>query len=206
MIMITNLFFYLFAILTILSSIGVVSARNPIYAVLYLIFAFCNSAGLMILLGAEFLAMILIIVYVGAVAVLFLFIVMMLDTELKELKDQFTNNWLISSIIATLGFINICAIVLLGLKKSIHNNDVLSTVTNTHAIGQVLYTDYILPFQICGLILFAAMIACIALTLRHRVGIKRQNIADQLQRNRENSLKLSKLDIRIGLKNLDYDK
>ena len=191
-----NFFFILFSSVTILSSLAVISSRNPVHSVLFLILAFVNSAGIFVLAGAEFLAMILLIVYVGAVAVLFLFVVMMLNVGLDEIKIQ-AKKYLISG-----GLVG--GILLLELIFSFSNldniykrSDVLfndEDITNTHAIGKVLYTDYFFMFQISGCILLVAMIGAIVLTLRKREEVRRQNISEQLKRNKENSIEIIKVE------------
>ncbi len=190
-----NLFFLLFSTVTILSSIAVISSRNPVHSVLFLILAFVNSAGIFVLAGAEFLAMILLIVYVGAVAVLFLFVVMMLNIGIDEIKTQ------AKKYIITGGLVGI--ILLLELIFSFSNLDNIykradslsneNNISNTHSIGKVLYTDYFFMFQISGCILLVAMIGAIVLTLRKREGVKRQNISQQIKRNKENSIEIIKM-------------
>ena len=188
---VADAFFYLFAALTIVSAVMVILARNPVHAVLWLILSFFNAAGLFVLLGAEFLAMILVVVYVGAVAVLFLFVVMMLDVDFAALRAGFIRN-------APLGFI-IGAIVLaeLVMVLGFRFAGVLpkglaaapspapgSGITNTEAIGRILYREpYVFFFETAGIILLVAMIGAIVLTLHHKVGVKRQDIAAQNARN-----------------------
>jgi NADH-quinone oxidoreductase subunit J len=189
------LFFYLFAGLTVGAGSMVIVARNPVHAVLFLILAFFNAAGLFVLLGAEFLAMILVVVYVGAVAVLFLFVVMMLDVDFAELRAGFVKN-------APLGAV--VGLILLGELIMVVGFRVLepgalalptapiptagSGVTNTEAIGRVLYTKYAYYFEGAGLILLVAMIGAIVLTLRHKEGVKRQSIAAQVARGKKTAI------------------
>ena len=203
------IFFYFFASLLILSSIMVITSRNPVHAVLWLIVAFCNGSGLMVLLGAEFLAMMLIIIYVGAVAVLFLFVVMMLDIKFAEFKGVIGSEMGIAIMISLFLFIDLAVIILLSAKVIILPNNfhfaINPEVSNAYMIGKFLYTDFVLPFQSAGLILFAAMIASIALTLRSRAGVKRQRPSEQLQKNKENSLFIAKNTGKSGLENLNYD-
>jgi NADH-quinone oxidoreductase subunit J len=205
-----ELFFYLFAALITVSSLMVVTSKNPVHSVLWLIFAFCNGSGLMILLGAEFLAMMLIIIYVGAVAVLFLFVVMMLDIHFSEARGDFRRNSSFTAFIALLMFIDLAVIIMLGTNFIDIGQEkafrIPSHISNTEAIGRVLYTDFILPFQTAGIILFVAMIACIGLTLRHKPGVKRQNVKDQLGRSKENSMSLTKPVINSGVSGIKYDK
>ncbi|MBL8893451.1 MAG: NADH-quinone oxidoreductase subunit J [Rhizobiales bacterium] len=185
---VATLFFYLFSAIMLASGVMVISSRNPVHSVLFLILAFFNAAGLFILLGAEFLAMILVVVYVGAVAVLFLFVVMMLDIDFAELRQGMLNYLPIG---ATIGLILMVELVLVVAGWSI-SPDLLKTVTspappitdmtNTEALGRILYTKYIYYFQAAGLILLVSMIGAIVLTLRHKPNVKRQNISDQVAR------------------------
>ncbi len=179
-------FFYLFSFTAIASAMLVITARNPVHSVLFLILCFFNAAGLFVLLGAEFLAMILVVVYVGAVAVLFLFVVMMLDVDFVELREGFLNYLPIGGVI---GLILLVELVLLLGTWNVAPDLVAhvsapqpSDITNTQAIGQVLYTKYVFFFQTAGLILLVAMIGAIVLTMRHKPNVKRQVIADQVAR------------------------
>lgn len=203
------IFFYFFAFLLVLGSVMVITSRNPVYAVLWLIFTFCNASGIMVLMGAEFLAMMLIIIYVGAVAVLFLFVVMMLNIKFAEFKGIIGAEIGIAAMIAFFLFVDLTVVVLLGTKFIIPVNNLQfmlnPDIGNAYAIGRVLYTDFILPFQTAGLILFAAMIASISLTFRLRPGVKRQKPASQLSKNKENSLFFAKSTGKSGLENLNYD-
>ncbi len=202
------LFFYIFAILTVISALMVITSRNPVHAVLWLIFAFCNAAGLMVIMGAEFIAMMLIIIYVGAVAVLFLFVVMMLNINFAELKSRVGQEMTFAFIMAIFLFTDLLIIVLLGSKTitMAPSGFAISTnIGNSYAIGRVLYTEFILSFQTCGIILFVAMIASIALTLRTRDGVKRQNVGEQLSRNKDNSMAFAEHNGKQGLDNLNYD-
>lgn len=187
----------------------VITSRNPVHAVLWLILAFCNASGLMVLLGAEFLAMMLIIIYVGAVAVLFLFVVMMLDIKFAEFKGIIGSEMGVATIIALFLFADLVVVILLGTKIIVPAGSTQFAINpeigNAYAIGRLLYTDFILPFQTAGLILFVAMVASIALTLRLRPGVKRQNPSEQLQKNKENSLFLAGTTGKSGLENLNYD-
>ena len=182
---VTAAFFYLFATITVASGFMVIASRNPVQSVMFLILAFVNAAGLFLMMGAEFLAMILVIVYVGAVAVLFLFVTMMLDVDFAELRQGFLQYLPFGALIGVVFFLEITLVIGAyiidpGLVRSpsvpIPSPDVM---TNTEALGQVLYTRYFYFFQAAGLILLVAMIGAIVLTLRERVGIKRQNIAVQ---------------------------
>lgn len=197
-----TLAFYLFAFLVIASGILVVSVRNPVHSVLYLILAFFSAAGLFILLGAEFLAMLLIIVYVGAVAVLFLFVVMMLDIDFVELKKGMLQYLPIG------GLIGLILLVELIFMMAVRATDItvatgqqhpipdVSEISNTKALGHILYTDYFFLFQAAGMILLVAMIGAIVLTLRHRENVKRQSISEQVQRRPEDAFELR--DIKPG--------
>lgn len=203
------LFFYIFATLLIASSLMVINSRNPVHAVLWLIVVFCNAAGLMVLMGAEFLAMMLIIVYVGAIAVLFLFVVMMLDIKVSELKGGGKMSLYALSLMGLFLFIDLSIAISLGAKieapLSKYAFAIDPALGNAHAIGRVLYTDFILPFQTAGVILFVAMVASIVLTLRSRSGVKRQKASEQLDRTKKNSLALAKHDGKKGLENLNYE-
>ncbi len=188
-----TLFFFLFSCITVLSSIAVISSRNPVHSVFFLILAFVNSAGIFVLAGAEFLAMILLIVYVGAVAVLFLFVVMMLNVGIDEIKTQ-AKKYMFSAFL-------VVTILLLELIFSFSNLDIIFNkkteifppTSNSHAIGEVLYTEYFLPFQISGCILLVAMLGAIILTLRKREGVLRQNINEQVSRSKKDSIEIIKI-------------
>ena len=179
--------FYLLAATTVVGGLAVISAKNPVHSVLFLITAFFSAAGLFVLMGAEFLAMILVVVYVGAVAVLFLFVVMMLDVDFTALRQGFARYLPIGGVVAAVLTIEM-VVVALGVASggaAAGSTGPLSKtgdVANTEAIGRVLYTDYVYVFQAAGLVLLVAMIGAIVLTLKHRPGIKRQNIAAQVAR------------------------
>jgi NADH-quinone oxidoreductase subunit J len=184
--MITTFFFYLFATILLACAAAVVTARNPVHAVLFLILAFFNAAGLFLLAGAEFLALILVIVYVGAVAVLFLFVVMMLDVDFVQLREGFQRYAPVGGAVGVVLFGELAA-VLLGWQPapaaaSLANSPIPADLDNTRALGQVLYTDYAYLFQIAGLILLVAMIGAIVLTHRVRPNTRRQNITRQQTR------------------------
>ena len=195
--MITELLFYLFATVLIVSAAIVVSARNPVHSVLFLILCFFNAAGLFILMGAEFLAMILVVVYVGAVAVLFLFVVMMLDVDFVELRTGMLNYVPIGATIGLIVLVELALVlgswVIDPASVAIKASPTPSDVTNTEALGRVLYTDFIYYFQAAGLVLLVAMIGAIVLTLRHKEGVKRQNISDQVARNPASSMEIIKV-------------
>ena len=199
------LFFYLFSAVIIASAVMVVGARNPVHSVLFLILAFINAAGLFVILGAEFLAMILVIVYVGAVAVLFLFVVMMLDVDFVELRQGFLNYLpvgalvgivLLAELLIVLGGWAFAPDIGLNVAAPIPESDELS---NTAALGQILYTRYIFFFQAAGMILLVAMVGAIVLTLRHKEGVKRQSIADQVARTPATSIEIRKVESGRGL-------
>ncbi len=202
---IADLFFYLFSVLTIGSAVMVISARNPVHAVMFLILAFINAAGLFLLLGAEFLAMLLIIVYVGAVAVLFLFVVMMLDVDFAELRAGYMKYFPVGAII---GFIVLGELMaLFGAWKTDGGISVTpktpipdaAIITNTEAIGLVLYTEYIFYFEVVGIILLTAMVGAIVLTFRQNENAKRQNIGDQVARTPETSIEIKKVETGKGI-------
>ncbi len=192
-----GLFFALFASICVASAFMVIAARNPVHSVLYLILAFVNASGLFVLMGAEFLAMILIVVYVGAVAVLFLFVVMMLDVDFASLRQGFLQYLPVGGLI---GLILLVELVLVASTWTMSASmpktaaaPIAKGVTNAEAIGQVLYTTYVVYFQAAGLILLIAMIGAIVLTLRHKTGVKRQNIADQVARSPETAIEIIKV-------------
>ena len=190
--------FYIFSAVILLSSLMVISSRNPVHSVLFLILAFFNAAGLFVILHAEFLAMILIIVYVGAVAVLFLFVVMMLDFRTSLEKSNILQ-YMPIGIFVGMVFISELIIVLINTNLELKNIQILTNplsnfenLSNTEAIGSILYTDYILYFQVSGIILLVAMVGSIVLTLRDREGVKRQSILQQLERTGQIELKYVK--------------
>ena len=194
------LFFYLFAGVCVASAVMVIVSRNPVHSVLFLILSFFNAAGLFVLLGAEFLGMILVVVYVGAVAVLFLFVVMMLDVDFAELKRGALQYLPFGALI---GLILVAELVMAGsvwivkpvaLAAKAHATPV--GMTNTEALGHILYTDYVYYFQIAGLVLLVAMIGAIVLTLRSRPGVRRQNIS--VQNARTAAMAVDMIEIKPG--------
>ena len=201
--MLAALIFYLFAGILTLSALMVITARNPVHSVLFLILAFFNAAGLFIMLGAEFIGMLLVIVYVGAVAVLFLFVVMMLNMDFKELRKGSMHFVPVGLL---LGGVLLSELVIVyqtwkhkpGLLKT-NDTDPASELSNTEALGQVLYTDYIFIFQGAGLILLVAMIGAIVLTLRERPGVKRQKVAEQQKRKVSDVLEVKKVTPGTGI-------
>jgi NADH-quinone oxidoreductase subunit J len=194
--------FYLFSAVAVAAGVGVIAARNPVHSVLFLILAFFNSAGLFILIGAEFLAMILVIVYVGAVAVLFLFVVMMLDIDFRRLRSGFMRYLPVA---AGVGLLLLAELVLVfgswaaapeGLSAALPPGGV--RLNNTRALGDILYTHYVFAFEAAGLILLVAMIGAIVLTLRQRGEVRRQRVAAQLARTRAESVEVVKVPIGGG--------
>lgn len=196
-------FFYLFSVIMIGSALMVISARNPVHSVLFLILAFVNAAGLFLLAGAEFLAMILVIVYVGAVAVLFLFVVMMLDIDFAELKQGFLQYLPVGAMIGLAVAVELVLVVgswaLAPGSAGRAASPMTPGLSNTAALGRVLYTQYFFLFQTAGLVLLTAMVGAIVLTLRHKPNVKRQIIADQNARNRAHSVELKKTPSRAGV-------
>lgn len=199
---IATLAFYLFAGVAIAAAFMVVMSRNPVHSVLWLILTFFSAAGLFVIMGAEFVAMLLVIVYVGAVAVLFLFVVMMMDVDFVELKSGMVKYIRIGSLIA--GILLLEMIMVAGNWISADNAADMraavapapADVENTAAIGQILYTQYIYLFQAAGLILLVAMIGAIVLTMRHRKDVKRQNIIEQIYRDADTAIELK--DVKPG--------
>ena len=194
--------FYLFATLTIASAVLVIFARNPVHSVLWLIMAFFNAAGLMLILGAEFIAMLLVIVYVGAVAVLFLFIVMMLNIDFAALRSGFTKNLPFGLIVALVLLAEIVVAVSAWKAGPITGGVQPATVTqpNIEALGELLYTRFLFPFEIAGLILLVAMIGAIVLTHRSRGDVRGQNVARQVDRRPEDAIKLEQPMVGEGVK------
>ncbi len=201
------LFFYLFAGVCVASAVMVIVSRNPVHSVLFLILAFVNASGLFILMGAEFLGMILIVVYVGAVAVLFLFVIMMLDVDFTELREGFLEYLPFGLVI---GAIFLAELLLVGggwvinpdVAKSV-TSTIPTNVSNTEALGLVLYTKYIHYFQLSGMVLLVAMIGAIVLTLRHKVSVKRQDINVQNARTPELAMSVRKVASGQGLQDAD---
>ncbi len=183
--------FYILSTVVVLSALCVIAARNPVHSVLWLICAFFTSAGLMVLIGAELLAMLLVVVYVGAVAVLFLFVVMMLDIDFTELKQGFLNYLPMGVILGgvLLTEIVVVAVATSGLDKGTFN-PAPGAATNAEALSNVLYTDYMLLFQLAGIVLLVAMMGAIVLTLRQRPSVKRQDIAEQTGRKRRDAVEM----------------
>ncbi|MEG6509619.1 NADH-quinone oxidoreductase subunit J [Methyloligella sp. 2.7D] len=200
--MISALFFYLFAAVLIGSAFMVITVRNPVHAVLFLILAFFNAAGLFVLLSAEFLAMILVVVYVGAVMVLFLFVVMMLDVDFAELKAGFLRYLPVGVAVGAIMALELIFVVTAWITAP----ETIATVpaqaedvTNTLALGRILYTDYVYLFEAASLILLVAMIGAIVLTLHHKEGVRRQKPADQVARDPKKAIEVVKVQSGRGL-------
>jgi len=191
--------FYLLAAVTVAAAVMVISARNPVHSVLFLILSFFSSGGLFVLMGAEFLAMILVIVYVGAVAVLFLFVVMMLNINFVRLREGFLQYLPLGMLIGLIMLVEL--LMLLGAwhfgpeitAQAASPAPAISEVSNTHALGHLLYTKYVYIFQAAGMVLLVAMIGAIVLTHRRRDGVQRQKISDQVARRREDSVELKQV-------------
>ena len=201
--MLSPLFFYLFATLCVGAGLMVIAAKNPVHAVLYLILAFFNAAGLFVLLGAEFLAMILVVVYVGAVMVLFLFVVMMLDVDFAALRAGFFKYLPIGATIGLLLLVEL--ILILGAWVTAPEiaaqapTPPAADISNTEALGLILYTRYVYLFEAAGLILLVAMVGAIVLTLHHKRDVKRQNVSQQVGRTRAESVELVEVESGKGL-------
>ena len=199
-----SIFFYFFSIIAVFSAVMVVVSKNAVHSVFFLILDFISVSCLFIMIGAEFLGMIMLIVYVGAVAVLFLFVVMMLNVSFTKVKEGFSTHLPIGLLISLIVFLEI--LVVLGGWK--YKDDVVTTssivlkqnITNTEALGNLLYTDYIYLFQIAGMILLVAMIGAIVLTFRKREGIKRQNVFEQISKERSDSVFLTEVETGKGIK------
>ena len=197
--------FYLFAIVTVIAAVMVISARNPVHSVLFLILAFFNSAGLFVLLGAEFLAMIMVVVYVGAVAVLFMFVVMMLDVNVAELRQGFLQYLPLGGIVGLILLLEL-AMVVGGFIISPEVSQrfaapapINTDVPNTEALGSILYTKYVYFFQAAGMILLVAMIGAIVLTHRSREGTRKQQISNQVNRRPEETIEINKVSSGSGI-------
>jgi len=192
--------FYILAATAVISAFMVVAARNPVRAVLFLILTFFSAAGLFVMLGAEFLAMLLVIVYVGAVAVLFLFVVMMLDVDFAALKEGFLNYLPLGGVVALalVGILSLTGVtwVVSDTAGAALQSPVPADMANAEALGAILYDRYVFFFQLAGLVLLVAMIGAIVLTLRHREGVRRQNIARQVQRTWEDGVEM--VDVKSG--------
>lgn len=203
--MIQTAIFYLFSILLIISSILVISVKNPVHSVLSLIMCFIISAGLFILIGAEYIALTLIIIYVGAIAVLFLFVVMMLDINFTIMRQGWVRYMPLCLVIASILLFDLYMLFNKSLREVIYADHLALPIVdsapsnNAEAIGKVLYTDYVLPFQISGLILLVAMIGAIVLTIRSKGNVRKQDMNKQLERNKKTGLEIVKVNIGEGV-------
>ena len=196
--MIAPLFFYLFAGMCVASGFMVIASRNPVHSVLFLILAFVNASGLFVLLGAEFIAMILIVVYVGAVAVLFLFVVMMLDVDFAELREGFLQYLPVGALVGIVFLVELVLMlgIVFGNFEAVPRAvtaPIPGDVSNTMALGLVLYTKYVYYFQVAGLVLLVAMIGAIVLTLHHRPTAKRQDAARQNARTKATAIEIKQV-------------
>ena len=199
-----SLTFYLFSSIAVLSALMVISAKNPVHSVLFLILSFVNAAGLFVLLGAEFLAMILVVVYVGAVAVLFLFVVMMLDINFIKLREGFLQYLPFGALLGIVLVIELGILYLTDTSSNINSSlssleSSINELENTKMIGQILYTNYFYLFQICGIILLVAMIGSITLTLREKEGVKKQNINEQNYLDSSKAIEKKKVKLGEGI-------
>jgi NADH-quinone oxidoreductase subunit J len=202
---IASLAFYLFAIMAVIGALNVIFQRNPVHSVLWLIFTFFNAAGLFVLLGAEFVAMILVVVYVGAVAVLFLFVVMMLDINVIVLREGFLKYLPVGALVGVILLVEL-AVVFGGWTMTdrvetlrVFPSPDPTDITNTEALGRIMYTDYALVFQAAGLVLLVAMIGAIVLTLRRRTGVRKQKISDQVFRDAKETVVMVQVESGKGL-------
>ena len=195
--MLTTILFYVFATVLVGSAIGVVLARNPVHAALFLVLAFFESAALWLMLEAEFLGIVLVLVYVGAVMVLFLFVIMMLDINIAQMRSGLTRYAPLGAIVAAVMIGEIFYVVWmrhLGISLALQAPPMSVAGSNTHALGALLYTDYMLPFQLAAVVLLIAIVAAIALTMRHRPGHKVQDVSAQVAVRREDRLRIVKVD------------
>lgn len=203
--MVSALFFYMFSGIMIASAFMVISCKNPVHSVLFLILAFVNAAGLFIMAGAEFLGLLLIVVYVGAVAVLFLFVVMMLDVDFAELRDGYLQYMPVGALVGLIVLVELLAVI--GAWVTAPGAETSGTapipdvneVRNIEALGNILYTDHIFLFQLAGMILLVAMVGAIVLTLHHKENVRRQNIAVQVARDPKAAIQLKKVEPGQGL-------
>lgn len=197
----TDIVFYVFAAITVFAAMGVITARNPVNAALFLVLAFCSASGIWMLLEAEFLSIVLVLVYVGAVMVLFLFVVMMLDINLVRLREGFWRWFPFGAGLA--GLMVFEMIYVLGSRQTQATANAVvhpSNYSNTKELGRLIYTDYVYPFELAAVLLLVAMVAAIALTLRRRVGVKTQNVSEQVQVQAADRVRIVK-DMRDGQTN-----
>ena len=203
--MLPDLIFYIFSAVLMLAALGVVFTKNPIFSVLFLILAFFNASGLFMLMGAEFLGLLLILVYVGAIAVMFLFVLMTIDVDFEVLREGFASYMPVGVLVAAVLVTELVVAAKSGIFSGANliKSEALTPIPekeqNIVAIGQVLFTDYLLPFQLAGLILLVAMVGAIVLTHRRREGVRRQNITDQVMRKPEDAMEVKKVKPGQGL-------
>ena len=196
---IVELLFYAFAALLIVAAVGVITARNPVHCALFLVWAFFNSACIWLLMEAEFLAIVLMLVYVGAVMVLFLFVVMMLDIDVAPLREGFVRYLPVGLIVAVIMLVEICLLIgvkvlsLGGAAPEAAASVAVEGYSNTRALGELLYTKYLYPFELAAVLLLVAIVAAIALTMRHRVGMKAQDIAGQVAVRAKDRIRIVKM-------------
>ncbi|MSO97788.1 MAG: NADH-quinone oxidoreductase subunit J [Rhodospirillaceae bacterium] len=203
--MVASLAFYLFSVIAVVSALNVIFQRNPVHSVLWLILTFFNAAGLFVLLGAEFLAMILVVVYVGAVAVLFLFVVMMLDINITVIREGFMKYLPVGAFIGVVLLVEL-ALVFGGWASAPQAEALrlaptpdIAQISNTEALGRIIYTQYVYVFQAAGLVLLVAMIGSIVLTLRRRPGVRKQDISTQVNRRKEDTVEVVKVPVGKGI-------
>jgi NADH-quinone oxidoreductase subunit J len=194
---ITEILFYAFSAVLVVAALGVITARNPVHAALFLVFAFFNSAVIWLLMEAEFLAIVLVLVYVGAVMVLFLFVVMMIDVNLAQMREGFTRYAPLGILIAVLVVVEIGSVVWvkhLGIGEQSAVATAVEGYSNTRALGELLYTKYLYPFELAAMVLLLAIIAAIVLTMRHRVGLKAQDVTAQVAVRAKDRIRIVKMD------------
>lgn len=202
---IVSLLFYAFSGVLVLSAVGVITSRNPVHAALYLVFAFFNSAVIWMLMEAEFLAIVLVLVYVGAVMVLFLFVVMMLDINVAKMREGFTRYAPFGAVIAIVVVVEIASVVWvrsLGLP-SLEPKAVVETVSNTQALGEMLYKEFLYPFELAAVLLLVAIVAAIVLTMRHRTGHKLQDVAAQVAVRAKDRVRIIKMEATMPVEKPD---
>ena len=195
--MFVEILFYAFAAVLVVAGLGVITARNPVHSALFLVLAFFTSAAIWLLLEAEFLAIVLVLVYVGAVMVLFLFVVMMLDVNLEELRKGFTRYAPLGALVAILMVVEIANVIWLkrlGQQAIVGAPPMPVDASNTKLLGSVLYTKYVYPFEIAAVILLVAIVAAIVLTMRHRAGLKQQDIGRQVSADRKDRVRIVKME------------
>jgi NADH-quinone oxidoreductase subunit J len=195
--MIVNLLFYVFGAILVISALGVITARNPVHCALFLVAAFLNSAVIWLLLEAEFLAITLVVVYVGAVMVLWLFVVMMMDIDVEKLRQGFTRYAPVGAVIALVVVVQIATVVYvrkLGLEDTVIAQPKPEGYSNTAELGQLLYTQYLWPFEVAAVILLVAIVAAITLTMRRRPGQKIQDVAKQVAVRAQDRIRVVKMD------------